>query len=198
MRNGKYSLISILLLFVLFGEIRGQASLLVECRVGTFRPEIKNFDKIYGNDEYLPSIAVGLGTSQGFVVVRYNLYEEFGKSLVTGVNLEGDASWRQEFITIGVRSYEEGRLYFELAYAIGKAEETITTEAPEYTALNSSWAEQDIRGGAAALGINISLGMGFHFSGEISYLYLPVTNINDKKTNIGGRQLNLGLSWALF
>ncbi len=196
MRISKYSLISLLLLFVLFGESRGQASLLVECRVGTFRPEIKNFDKIYDNDEYLPTIVVGLGTSQGFVVVRYNLYKEWGKSLVTGVNLEGDASWQQEFITIGVRSYEE-RLYFELAYAIGKVEETITTESPEYTALNSSWAEQDIRGGAAALGINLRLGMGFHFSGEISYLYLPITAINDKKINVGGRQLSLGLTWAL-
>ncbi|NQT96132.1 MAG: hypothetical protein HQ562_00165 [Candidatus Marinimicrobia bacterium] len=197
MRISKYSLISILLLFVLFGEISGQASLLVEYRVGTFRPEIKNFDKIYGNDEYLPTIVVGLGSDQGFVVVRYNLYEEWGKSLVTGVKLEGDASWRQEFITIGVRSYDKGRVYIELAYAIGKVEETITTEAPEYTVLNSSWTEQDNRGGAAALGINIPLVMGLQFSGEIGYLYLPVTNKDDKKINTGGRQLSLGLIWAL-
>ena len=197
MRIGKYSLISILLLFVLFGEISGQTSLLVEWRIGTFRPEIKNFDKIYGNDEYLPTIVVGLRIGQGFVVVRYNLYEEWGKSVVTGVDLEGDASWRQEFITIGVRSHDEGRLYFELAYAIGKAEETITTEAPQYTALNSSWAEQDIRGGATALGINIPLGMGLRFSGEIGYLYLPVTNNDDKIINTGGRQLSLGLTWVL-
>ena len=197
MRIGKYSLISILLLFVLFGEISGQTSLLVEWRIGTFRPEIKNFDKIYGNDEYLTTIVVGLRIGQGFVVVRYNLYEEWGKSVVTGVDLEGDASWRQEFITIGVRSHDEGRLYFELAYAIGKAEETITTEAPQYTALNSSWAEQDIRGGATALGINIPLGMGLRFSGEIGYLYLPVTNNDDKIINTGGRQLSLGLTWVL-
>ncbi len=197
MRNGKYSLLSLLLLFVLFGEIRGQASLLVEYRVGSFRPEIKNFDNIYGSDEYLPTIVVGLGFDQGFFVLRYNLYEEWGKSIVTGVDLEGDANWRQEYITIGVRSNEGGRLYFELAYAIGKAEETITTEEPDYTALNAYWSEPDIRGGAVALGIYIPLTIGLQLSGEIGYLYLPVTNIDDKKINTGGRQLSLGMTLVL-
>jgi len=197
MRIGKYIPTSLLLLFVLIGEISGQATLLVEYRVGTLQPEIKNFDKIYSNDEYLPTIVVGLGTDEGFLILRYNLYEELGKSLISGVSLDGYASWRQEFITIGVRTYDKGRIYVELAYAMGRVEETISTETPDYTALNFSWADKDIRGGAAALGINIPLVMGLHFSSEIGYLYLPVTNKDDKKINTGGRQLSLGLTWVL-
>jgi hypothetical protein len=172
-------------------------SFLAEYRIGIFTPEIKNFNEIYGNDEYLPTLVVGLGANQTYLVARYNLYKETGKSLVTGVDLDGDASWRQEYITIGLRSYEQKPVYFELAYAIGKAEETITTETPEYTALNSSWTAPDIRGGAIALGINIPFGMGFQFSGEITYVYLPFTTIDDKKINTGGRQLSLGLTWTL-
>ena len=197
MRIGKYILISLLLLFGLIGAINGQASWLVECRVGTLQPEIKNFNKIYSNDEYLPTIVVGLGTDEGILILRYNLYEEMGKSLVLGASLDGYASWRQEFITIGVRSYDKRRIYFEIAYAVGKVEETISTETPDYTALNSSWADDAIRGGAAALGINIPLAMGLHFSGEVGYLYLPVTNKDDKNINTGGRQLSLGLTLVL-
>lgn len=197
MKIGTYTQITILLLFILIGEISGQASFLVEYRVGIFTPEIKNFNEIYGNDEYLTNLVVGVGAYQTYLVARYNLYEETGKSLVTGVDLDGDASWRQEYITIGLRSYAQKPVYVELAYAIGKAEETITTETPEYTALNSSWTAKDIRGGAVSLGLNIPIGIGFHISGEISYVYLPITTIDDKKINTGGRQLSLGLTWTL-
>jgi hypothetical protein len=178
-----------------------QVSILVETRIGIFSPEIENFNKIYGNDAFLPTLVVGLGTNQNFLVVRYNLYEQTGQSVVTGVDLDGDASWRQEFITIGLRSYDETlqkKAYLELAYSIGKAEETITTEMPEYTALNSSWNAPDIRGGAIALGFKfIDFGMGFQFSGEIGYVHLPVTTTDDKEKNIGGPQLSLGLTWGM-
>lgn len=197
MRVNQYSIIIVLALLVLSGQVCGQASFLVEARYGTFTPEISNFNKIYDNDEYLPALAVGLGSDQGFVIARYYLYEEWGESIVDGVDLVGKASWRQEFITIGVRSYEQGRMYFELAYAMGKAEETITTVPPDYSALNSSWAESDIKGGAAALGINIPFGLGLHFNGEVGYLYLPVNDADDNKVNLGGRQISLGLTWAL-
>ena len=132
----------------------------------------------------------------------YNLYEETGQSVVTGIDLDGDASWRQEFITIGLRSYDQEAdpvpVYVELAYSIGKAEETITTETPEYTTLNSTWNNPDIRGGAIALGFKfIDFGMGFQFSGEIGYVHLPVTTTDDKEINIGGTQLSLGLTWGM-
>ena len=178
-----------------------QVSILVETRIGIFSPEIENFNKIYGNDAYLSTLVVGLGANQNFLVARYNLYEETGQSVVTGIDLDGDASWRQEFITIGLRSYDETlqkKAYLELAYSIGKAEETITTEMPEYTALNSSWNAPDIRGGAIALGFKfIDFGMGFQFSGEIGYVHLPVTTADDKEINIGSRQLSLGLTWGM-
>jgi len=181
--------------------ISDQVSILVETRIGIFSPEIENFNKIYGNDAYLSTLVVGLGANQNFLVARYNLYEETGQSVVTGIDLDGDASWRQEFITIGWRSYEQtavGLGYVELAYSIGKAKETITTEMPEYTALNSSWNAPDIRGGAIALGFKfIDFGMGFQFSGEIGYVHLPVTTADDKEINIGGRQLSLGLTWGM-
>ena len=181
--------------------ISDQVSILVETRIGIFSPEIENFNKIYGNDAFLPTLVVGLGTNHNFLVVRYNLYEQTGQSVVTGVDLDGDASWRQEFITIGLRSYDETlqkKAYLELAYSIGKAEETITTEMPEYTALNSSWNAPDIRGGAITLGFKfIDFGMGFQFSGEIGYVHLPVTTADDKEINIGGRQLSLGLTWGM-
>ncbi len=179
-----------------------QVSILVETRIGIFSPEIENFNKIYGNDAYLSTLVVGLGANQNFLVARYNLYEQTGQSVVTGVDLDGDASWRQEFITIGFRSYGQKTspvpMYVELAYSIGKAEETITTEMPEYTALNSSWNAPDIRGGAITLGFKfIDFGMGFQFSGEIGYVHLPVTTTDDKEINIGGRQLSLGLTWGM-
>ena len=202
MKIGTYSSTGILLLFILIGEISGQASIFLETRIGIFSPEIKNFNKIYGNDKYIPSLVVGLGSNRTFLVARYNLYEETGQSVVTGVDLDGDASWRQEFITIGLRSYDQEAdpvpVYVELAYSIGKAEETITTEMPEYTALNSSWNAPDIRGGAIALGFKfIDFGMGFQFSGEIGYVHLPVTTTDDKEINIGGTQLSLGLTWGM-
>lgn len=182
--------------------ISDQTSIFLETRIGIFSPEIENFNKIYGNDAYLSTLVVGLGANQNFLVARYNLYEETGQSVVTGIDLDGDASWRQEFITIGLRSYDQEAnpvpVYVELAYSIGKAEETITTEMPEYTALNSSWNAPDIRGGAIALGFKfIDFGMGFQFSGEIGYVHLPVTTADDKEINIGGRQLSLGLTWGM-
>ena len=200
MKIGTYSSTGILLLFILIGEVSGQASIFIETRIGIFSPEIKNFNKIYGNDKYLPSLVVGLGSKQAFLVTRYNLYEEMGQSVVTGVNLDGDARWRQEFITIGFRSHGQKTspvpMYVELAYSIGKAKETITTETPEYTTLNSTWNAPDIRGGAIAIGINIPFAMGFQFSGEILYVYLPITPADDKKINTGGGQLSLGLTWG--
>ena len=178
-----------------------QVSIFLETRIGIFSPEIENFNKIYGNDAFIPTLVVGLGTNQNFLVVRYNLYEQTGQSVVTGVDLDGDASWRQEFITIGLRSYDETlqkKAYLELAYSIGKAEETITTEMPEYTALNSSWNAPDIRGGAITLGFKfIDFGMGFQFSGEIGNVHQPVTTADDKEINIGSRQLSLGLTWGM-
>ena len=200
MKIGTYSSTGILLLFILIGEVSGQASIFLETRIGIFSPEIKNFNKIYGNDKYLPSLVVGLGSKQAFLVTRYNLYEEMGQSVVTGVNLDGDARWRQEFITIGFRSYGQKTspvpMYVELAYSIGKAKESIATETPEYTTLNSTWNAPDIRGGAIAIGINIPFAMGFQFSGEILYVYLPITPADDKKINTGGGQLSLGLTWG--
>ena len=180
--------------------ISDQTSIFLETRIGIFSPEIENFNKIYGNDAYLSTLVVGLGANQNFLVARYNLYEETGQSVVTGIDLDGDASWHQEFITIGLRSYDQTQtsVYLELAYSIGKAKETITTEMPEYTALNSSWNAPDIRGGAIALGFKfIDFGMGFQFSGEIGYVHLPVTTADDKEINIGGRQLSLGLTWGM-
>jgi len=179
------------------GEIRGQASFMAEFRGGVFAPEIKKFKDIYGNDEFLPSIVIGVGGKQTYLVARYNLYEKTGKSIITGVELDGDAQWKQEIITIGVRSYDQKPLYVELAYAMGKAEETISTETPEYTALNSSWTSSDVQGGALAIGVNVPVALGFQICAEINYIYLPVTMNDDDKINIGGRQLSLGLTWKL-
>ncbi len=196
MKRYKYNNFVLSLILIFQGFVYGQATLFIEGRYGTLSPEIKNFSTVYSTASYIPTVAIGLGADQGFMVVRYSLYEHEGQSILDGAELDTYSHWRQEYLTIGVRTYEQGRLYFELAYAIGRAEEQGAT-IPEYPALTYTWSADDIRGGAAALGVNIPLVLGLNFSVEAGYLYLPVKNENDKKVNIGGRQLSLGLNWAL-
>ncbi|MFH1851390.1 MAG: hypothetical protein ABIA75_03515 [Candidatus Neomarinimicrobiota bacterium] len=195
----KYLIIFIFLLTSLQGKIGDIGpSLLAEFRLGYFNPEAANFEKIYGLDEEFPTVAFGLGYNGNYLLVRYLLYEEWGRSIITGVALHGIAKWREEILSIGIRSYDSAPFYFELAYAIGNVEENIYSEEREYTALNSSFSSMDNRGAIAAVGLNIPLLLGFQFSGEAEYIYLPIAApASDKKINIGGWIYSLGISWAL-
>ena len=118
--------IVVILTSILHGGIgEKKLSVLVEGRGGLFRPVPKNFTAIYGENNPMKSAIVGVGYKSTYLIARYRLFEANGKSIVTGIKLEGQADWRQEFISLGIRSYAQKLFYAELAYLIGSAFDSV-------------------------------------------------------------------------
>ena len=186
----KFISLVVILISILQGGIGDDMFLfIVEGRGGMFQPVPKNFTKIYGDDEIIQSASLGIGYKNAFLIARYRRFEAEGKSIVKGIDLEGLAKWRQEFISLGIRSYSLKTLYFELAYVIGSIEESISTNEPSFTALNSSFSTSDDRGASIALGFNIPILLGFSFSGEAEYIFLQTTlpnQSNGDSLKVGG------------
>jgi len=198
----KYVITIIATLTILQGGIGdSRLSLLGEARGGVFRPDAPNFAKIYGSDDkMLPVLAFGIGYKDVYMVARYRLFEASGQSLVAGIDLAGTAEWREEIITLGLRTYEFRPLYFELAYALGFVEESISTEQPEYSALNRTFITKDNQGLSAAIGLTIKLITGIYLTGELEYIYIPINSeieAGNEKVNLGGPSFSIGLSLVL-
>ena len=197
----KFISLVVILISILQGGIGDDMFLfIVEGRGGMFQPVPKNFTKIYGDDEIIQSASLGIGYKNAFLIARYRRFEAEGKSIVKGIDLEGLAKWRQEFISLGIRSYSLKTLYFELAYVIGSIEESISTNEPSFTALNSSFSTSDDRGASIALGFNIPILLGFSFSGEAEYIFLQTTlpnQSNGDSLKVGGPIFSFGISFVL-
>jgi len=195
---GKFISLFILLASILQGGIgEDRVSLIVEGRGGLFRPAPKNFTKIYGDNNMISGATLGIGYRSTYLVARYRLFEAEGKSIVTGIDLEGSATWREEFISLGLRSYAQKLFYAELAYVMGSVKESISTNEPDFKALNSTFSTSNNQGAAVALGINIPIVLGFNLSGEVEYLFVQTKTPNgakNDKIDIGGPIFSLGLS----
>lgn len=198
---GKFISIVVILISILRGGIgEDKLSLIVEGRGGLFRPAPKNFTKIYGNDDIIKSATLGIGYKNTYLIARYRLFEAKGKSIVKGIDLEGLATWREEFISLGIRSYGGKLFYAELGYVLGSVKESISTNEPSFTALNSSFSSSNNRGASIAIGINIPIVLGFNLSGEAEYLFVQTTTPNQSngdKIDVGGPMFSLGISFVL-
>jgi hypothetical protein len=87
-----------------------------------------------------------------------------------------------------------------LAYALGFIKETISTEQPEYSALNRTFISKDNQGVSAAIGLSMKLVTGIYLTGEAEYIYIPFNSeieANNDKINLGGPSFSIGLSLVL-
>lgn len=171
-------------------------SLLIEVRGGVLSSSLENFSEIYGTDDLLKVGAVGMGYNNTFFIARYRLFDALGKSVVTGLDLDGDARWKQEFLSLGIRSYDGRLFYGEFAFVVGAVKETISTSEPDYSALNASFSSALSKGVSLAAGLNIPLAE-LNFSGEVEYIYVPISapgESNGDKINIGGPVYTVGVS----
>jgi len=192
----------ITLFLILFSILQGgigdeRLSLIAEGRGGLFQPALKDFSKIYGDENIIECATLGIGYRNTFLVARYRLFEAEGKSIVSGIDLDGYATWKEEFISLGIRTYQQKLIYAEIAFVIGSIEESISTNEPSFTALNSTFLASDNRGASIALGISIPVVWIFNLSGEAEYLYVETikgNNTNRDRINIGGLMINFGIS----
>lgn len=198
---GRFLSLLILLASILQGGIGDdRLSLIVEGRGGLFRPAPENFTKIYGDNNMMGCAALGVGYRSTFLVARYRLFEAEGKSILKGIDLEGLATWREEFISLGIRSYSNKLLYAEIAYVLASVEESISTSEPDYIALNSTFSTDNNQGASIAIGINIPIILGLNLSGEAEYLFVQTTRRNQSngdRINVGGPVFTLGLAFIL-
>ncbi|MFQ6673269.1 MAG: hypothetical protein ACE5GH_00630 [Fidelibacterota bacterium] len=197
--NGFVIILSVLLSILHGGVGEKKFSLILEGRGGLFRPAPEKFASIYGNNSVMKSATLGLGYGKTFLVARYRLFEANGKSVVSGIDLDGSANWRQEFISLGIRSYAQNLFYAELAYVVASVEESISTSEPAYTALNSTYSTDNNRGASVAIGITLPIVLGFNLSGEVEYVFVETTEpgrTKEDKLNIGGPTYGLGISFV--
>ncbi|MEE9465627.1 MAG: hypothetical protein V3W14_08680 [Candidatus Neomarinimicrobiota bacterium] len=195
----KYLVLTITLVAALQGGIGDpRISLLLEARGGLFRPGPETFPQIYTDGEILQGAAVGIGYKEAYIVARYRGFEATGQSDITGADLlEGRAEWRQEIISLGLRSYESKPFYIELAYAIASVEESVSTKQPGYTALNATFNTTDRQGISAALGITLPFLLAFNLTADAEFIYIPLNEsegVGTERINLGGPILSLGLT----
>ena len=187
----------ILLSSLLSGGIGDErVSLLIEARGGVLSSSLENFSEIYGNDDLVKVAALGVGYNSTFFVAKYRLFDARGESVVTGLELEGDARWKEEFLSLGIRSYDGRFFYGEFAFVVGVVKETISTSEPDYSALNASFSSALHKGVSIGAGLNIPLAE-LNFSGEVEYLYVPISapgESNGDKINIGGPVYTVGVN----
>ncbi len=194
----KYIIITITLVAVLQGGIGdARISLLLEARGGLFRPGPETFSQIYNDGEILQGATLGIGYKEAYIVARYRAFEATGQSLINGADLEGRAEWRQEIISVGLRSYESKPFYIELAYAMGSVEESISTKQSGYTVLNATFETTNRQGISAAVGITLPLLLAINLTADAEFIYIPMNEsegVNNEKVNLGGPVLSLALT----
>jgi len=109
---------------------------LIEVRGGQFVPSANDFEKIYSDKSLTPTLGIGIGLQNSFLVARYQEFKTTGESIIDGADIKGKANWEEIFYSIGLRTYEAKPMYFELAYIVASIKESISTDPPDYPALN--------------------------------------------------------------
>ena len=171
--------------------------LLIEGNYGIVSDVNSNFNQVYGNSNNISGVGLGIGWGNTYLIAKYKLYEANGKSLVSGIDLEGVANWKEEFMILALRYYE-GRFFTELGYVLNSVEEVISTNQPIYTDLNSNYSKNGNEGISIVLGVNIPISK-LILSTDVNYIYV-VSTTEDKsnnKTNVGGLMFNVGLGIKL-
>ena len=121
-----------------------------------------------------------------------------GKSLVSGIDLEGMANWKEEFMILALRYYE-GRFFTELGYVLNSVEEVISTNQPIFTDLNSHYSTNGNEGISIVFGVNIPIDR-LILSADVNYIYVlskTEDESNNNITNVGGLMFNVGLGIKL-
>ena len=183
---------------MLLGNIgEKKVSFLFEGNRGLFKPAIRSFSQIYGDNNYINGLGLAIGWKSTFLIAKYKQFEVNGKSILSGIDLEGDATWKEEFSILGIRHYD-GLLFIEIGYVLNSVKETITTNQPLYLALNSSHSTNKNEGLSIDLGLNVPIGK-FLFFADMNYIYvLSSTQYDsDDKKNVGGLMLGLGVTFNL-
>ena len=183
---------------ILLGGIdENKLSLLIEGNYGIVRNVNSNFNQVYGNSNNISGIGFGIGWENTYLIAKYKLYEAKGKSLVSGIDLEGIANWKEEFIILALRDYR-GPFFTELGYVLNSVEEVISTNQPIYTDLISDYSTNGNEGISIVLGLNIPID-GLILSADINYIYVlsKTEDESNNKTNVGGLMFNVGLGIKL-
>jgi len=172
--------------------------LLIEGNYGIVRDVNSNFNQVYGNSNNISGVGFGIGWKNTYIIAQYKLYEAKGKSLVSGIDLEGIANWKEEFIILALRNYKDP-FFTELGYVLNSVEEVISTNQPIYTDLNSNYSTNGNEGISIVFGVNIPID-GLILSADVNYIYVlskTEDESNNNITNVGGLMFNVGLGIKL-
>jgi len=171
--------------------------LLIEGNYGIVRDVNSNFNQVYGNSNNISSVGLGIGWKNTYLIAKYKQFEANGKSLVSGIDLEGVANWQGEFIILALRYYE-GHFFTELGYVLNSVKEVISTNQSIYTDLISDYSTNGNEGISIVLGINIPIGK-LILSTDVNYIYVLSETEDESinKINVGGLMLNVGLGIKL-
>ena len=183
---------------ILLGGIdENKLSLLIEGYGGYIKPAPQNFSQIYGDNNTIGGVGVGIGWGNIYLIAKHKQFEVNGKSLVSGINFDGLAHWKEEFNILALRYYE-GRFFYELGYVLNVVEEVISTNQPLYTDLNSDYSTSGNEGISIDFGINIPISK-LILSTDINYIYVlsKTEDESNNKTNVGGLMFNVGLGIKL-
>ena len=183
---------------ILLGGIdENKLSLLIEGNYGIVRDVNSNFNQVYGNSNNISGVGFGIGWKNTYLIAKYKQFEANGKSLVSGIDLEGVANWKEEFIILALRYYE-GRLFTELGYVLNSVEEVISTNQPIYTDLTSDYSTNGNEGISIVFGVNIPISK-LILSADVNYIDVisKTEDESNNKTNVGGLMFNVGLGIKL-
>jgi len=169
---------------------------LIEVRGGQFVPSANDFEKIYSDKSLTPTLGIGIGLQNSFLVARYQEFKTTGESIIDGADIKGKANWEEIFYSIGLRTYEAKPMYFELAYIVASIKESISTDPPDYPALNRKFSSEKNEGVALAIGVNFKIVGGLYLAGELHYKFieLKIDNKEKEPKQIGGPGINIGLT----
>tara|TARA_B100001250_G_C19801540_1_gene791325 strand:+ start:1061 stop:1663 length:603 start_codon:yes stop_codon:yes gene_type:complete len=171
-------------------------SMLIEGYGGIFNPPLSissNFNKVYGKNNLINGYGIGLGWKNTYLIFKQKDIELNGKSIVSGIDLEGKAYFKETFSILAARYYE-GLLFTELGYVINSIKEDISTNQPIYSKLNTIYSTSNNEGLSVCFGFYIPFKKIIIIS-DINYIYVlsKSPNNSENKINVGGLMFNLSI-----
>ncbi len=157
------------------------------------------FSDIYSNRSVTKNYSAGIGSRMLLIVGKYHEFTAKGHSIVTNVDVEGNADWKQKFYLAGLRIRgDDHPIYVDLLYVMTRAEEAITTVEPKVEELTKSYTTEN-KGLGAAIGVAIKFAGALHIFAEAEYTTMTDLGRNQygrANPELGGMNLNAGLQLA--
>lgn len=207
MRSSILSLAVLLFTFPLFGQEevtetkRSPLFFMVAASVGNFSPNSgKQFTDVYSNRTVSKNYALALGARNIALIGKYREFSATGHSMVTNIDVEGKAEWKQKLYMAGIRIRGDAvPFYMDILYVSTRADESISTVSPTVVEL-SAMSSKESRGfcGAVGLAVNIAGIFGIFAEAEYSKMSsLEIELFKRPSPELGGVNLHAGVQLSI-